>query len=284
MSRDISSVLVDVPASAYHADKGVVGHSALVQILRSPAHFWAYTNSEHTETPAFRFGRALHTAVLEPQQFALFYAKAPKFDLRTKLGKEEKAEWLRKHPTKNPLDEEALTAIARIRMNVRSHERACHILKCGLSERSFFWTDMDTGVKLRVRFDHVHTDKCGAPRALLDLKSTLCASKESFSRDMAKYGYDVQAALYTDACWIAFGVELPFYFLAAESAEPFGVALYRAGEATIEAGRRKYRAALQLLQWCRDKNRWPSYQPNGEEEVIDIPAWELRRSMESETY
>ena len=83
--------------------------------------------------------------------------------------------------------------------------------------------------------------------AIIDLKTTKDASKESFRRSIDDYGYDLQAAFYTDAVKMAIGREVPFYFLVVESDAPHSVRLYRIGQASIEVGRRKYRMALQLL-------------------------------------
>jgi hypothetical protein len=48
------------------------------------------------------------------------------------------------------------------------------------------------------------------------------------------------------------GMELPFLFVAVEKEAPHAVAVYRADPEIIEVGRKKYRAALQLLKWCQE--------------------------------
>jgi hypothetical protein len=48
-------------------------------------------------------------------------------------------------------------------------------------------------------------------------------------------------------------MELPFLFVAVEKEAPHAVAVYRADPEVIEVGRKKYRAALQLLKWCQDR-------------------------------
>jgi hypothetical protein len=82
-----------------------------------------------------------------------------------------------------------------------------------------------------------------------------------------------------DAVKVAVGREIPFYLLAVESGSPHGVALYRVGPKTIEVGRAKYRMALQLLEWCRQNNDYPSYQPFCEEELIELPEWSIKRAL-----
>ena len=58
-----------------------------------------------------------------------------------------------------------------------------------------------------------------------------------------------------------------------------GFETYKAGQSMLDVGRDKYRSALQLLQWCRENDRWPSYQPFGEYEDLEIPEWYARRLL-----
>lgn len=113
-----------------------------------------------------------------------------------------------------------------------------------------------------------------APIGILDVKSTRDASITGFSRDIGKYGYDVQAAFYIDGIKAVTGLELPFYFVPIEKDGPHEVAMYRASDDMVATGRKKYRAALELLQWCREKGEYPGYQPFGEIEVIDLQKWD----------
>src|SRR5512143_2802984 len=62
----------DVSLSEYHAAPGY-SKSDLDLIARSPAH-WKY--GERVTTPAMRLGAAVHTCVLEPDQWERRYARA----------------------------------------------------------------------------------------------------------------------------------------------------------------------------------------------------------------
>ncbi|MDZ4154211.1 PD-(D/E)XK nuclease-like domain-containing protein, partial [Methylicorpusculum sp.] len=55
--------------AAYHKDQSSVSSSQLKLLLRSPLHFQQGLNEAHEETPAMRIGTAIHTALLEPDQF-----------------------------------------------------------------------------------------------------------------------------------------------------------------------------------------------------------------------
>lgn len=277
----------DMPAAAYHASKAV-GHSSLVKMMRSPAHFKHYMDSEHAPTPAMEFGTALHLAVLEPELFAETYTVSPKFDRRTNDGKAAAAAWEAENIGKKYLAEDQMAMLESMQRVIAGHFLASSYIRKGRKEMSFFWKDAETGVDCKFRPDVLILDggelvtvdqviDLGAESFVvgqLDLKSTKDAGKDAFRRQMVKLGYDVQAAFYTDPLSEYLQREVPFRFLAVESAAPHGVALYRTGERTLQVGRSKYRAALQMLVWCRENDQWPSYQPFSEEEEIDVPRWE----------
>ena len=275
-------VFIDIPAAEYHSDKQIVGHSALVQILRSPEHFLHYiTPGGFKETPTLKFGTALHCAYLEPEKFAKEYIEVPKFDRRTKEGKLKAEEYEALAGSKITLEKPEMEMVQAILTKLRKQVKAQRFRLASVTEKSYFWVDEDTGIQCRIRCDMVVLDELGNIVALLDLKTTTDASLGVFWRSIEDYGYDLQAAFYVDAVKVAIGREVPFYILAVESAAPHGVALYRIGEATIEVGRRKYRAALQLLDWCRKNDSYPSYQPQPhcEDEVIDLPSWRIKQAL-----
>lgn len=269
-----ANTLVEIPAAEYHADKDVVGHSALVEMLRSPQHFWHRLNALFEPTPAMALGTAVHTAVLEPAKFAAEYSVAPKFDRRTKDGKEAYAQWQAANVGKLFITDEEMATCHAIVGAIAQHQAAAEALGGSLNEMSYFWRDAETGVRCRIRPDALVVDEAGEIQAIVDLKTCRDASAGKFARTIAERGYDLQAAFYVDGLSKLLGRRVPFYFLAAETYAPHGVALYSTGERTFEVGRSKYKAALQMVQWCRENNRWPSYQPFGDAEEIDVPHWE----------
>lgn len=275
-------VFIDIPAAEYHSDKQVVGHSALVQILRSPEHFLHYiTPGAFKETPTLKFGTALHCAYLEPEKFSKEYIEVPKIDRRTKEGKLKAEEYEALAGNRIALEKPEMEMVHTILAKLSMHVKAQKYRLAAVTEKSYFWVDEDTGIQCRIRCDMVVLDERGNIVALVDLKTTTDASRNVFWRSIEDYGYDLQAAFYVDAVKVAIGREVPFYILAVESAAPHGVALYRIGAASIEVGRRKYRAALQLLDWCRKNDSYPSYQPQPycEEEEIDLPSWRVKQAL-----
>lgn len=283
--------MLDIPSDAYHASPAV-GHSSLVRIMRSPAHFRHYLDTPHEASPALEFGTAVHAAILEPELFLETYAVPPKFDRRTKDGKASAEKWENDNLGKRMLSIDQMAGIALMQKSVLQHKTAARYLEKKLVEKSFFWRDVDTGIECKFRPDVMMIDSRGEVInntsqldqvvGIVDVKTTLDASAGAFARSMAKYGYDLQAAFYSDPLSAFLGREIPFYELAIESSEPHACALYRVGERTMEIGRTKYRAALQLLQWCKQEGAWPGYQPFGDEEVIDVPHWERAVNVSDE--
>ena len=270
--------LLHLAATEYHAHSAV-GHSSLVRLLRSPAHFQNYLVAPHEPTPAMQFGTAFHAALLEPEAFAETYVVVPKFDRRTKEGKESAARWESENVGKTALTDEQMSALHEMTLNVRQHSGASRLLSQGQAEMSCFWLDAETGIECKCRPDFLASFEeqfCG----IVDVKTCCDASAEGFSRSIVSFGYDVQAAFYQDGLKLLTGRTLPFYFLAVEKEAPFAIAVYQASEDLIEIGRAKYRGALQLLRWCRDRGEWPGYQPGGEIETITLPRWAMNFDIE----
>lgn len=281
MSDEISMFL-DMPASEYHADKNVVGHSGLVSMLTTPKSYHYELTRGRVATPAMEFGTLFHLRVLEPDLFKSQAVVKPKFDLRTKEGKSANAAWESENKGKMAIAEADKEAVEGMLDSINEHDECALYLANSYKERSYFWVDEDTGIQCRIRLDMLVFDENGRIVKICDLKKTLNASKPKFRREIGDRGYDLQAAFYSDAVSRLLGRRIPFFFIAVEATAPYNIAIYEAGDITLETGRQKYRNALQLLEWCRKNDRWPSYQPYGESEKIEITEWQSRSVFEYE--
>lgn len=270
--------LLDIPADQYHAHPAV-GHSGLVRIMRSPAHYQEYVTHPPEPTPVMAFGSAFHVAILEPERFGQTFVVAPKFDRRTKEGKAAAEAWEAENAGKTALTAEHMAAIEQMVASVRNHAGAAKLLSDGMAEMSGFWNDQETGIGCKCRPDFLAM--AGETiTGIVDVKTCRDASADGFARAIANFGYDVQAAFYHDGLKALTGRAIPFYFVAVETEPPYAVAAYKASDEVIEVGRAKYRSALQLLKWCRENDRWPAYQPNGEIETITLPRWAANFDLE----
>ncbi|HXI85327.1 MAG TPA: PD-(D/E)XK nuclease-like domain-containing protein [Verrucomicrobiae bacterium] len=196
-----------IPAIDYHAAPGL-SNSALADLAVSPLRFWhLHVNPNRPgeeSTPYLQFGSALHTAVLEPDEFEKRYACKldptlyPNLldtmdDLKawlTEHGMQTSAKRKRelvdrvhakdpdvpilellkeahdaKHEGKIQFTVEDWMRIGGAAHSLRSEPKVAEILTNGDAEVSCFVTDPETGVPLKARFDWV------TPKCTLDLKT-----------------------------------------------------------------------------------------------------------------
>ena len=255
--------------AAYHAGPGV-SKSQLDKLAKSPFHYWSHYLSlkrvSTYETPAMRFGTAVHTAILEPELFA-GWVVMPDVDGRTKEGKAAKALALEEAASRGveviPADD--YEKVAAIAVSFSRHTHLATFLDTGHAELSVYWNDPDTGILCRCRPDWL------APDCVLDLKTTEDASPRVFQRSAYGWRYWVQAAFYLDGL-AANGIDgRSFIFAAIEKSEPYACAGYAASEAMIAAGREEYRRLLRTLRQCHDDDHWPGYSESLA--VLDLPGF-----------
>jgi hypothetical protein len=257
----------DVPNETYHGDRTAVSSSSLKLLLRSPAHFLARQDEPEESTVAKDFGTALHAALLEPQKYRATYVTKPDINRRTKAGKALAATINAAFADKIQISSATMAEIDAMVASAKNHPRVVDMLKDGEAEVSYVWIDEATGLRCKCRPDWLNTE------AIWDLKSCLDASPEGFSRACAKYKYHLSAAYYVEGVRKLTGKTLPFLFVASEKDPPYAVAVYEASEAFLRSGRRLVRQALDRLHECRERGVWPSYQPEGQVEMVELPRW-----------
>ena len=242
-----------------------VNKSTLWWIRKSPAHYKNALDNPPADTPAWRTGRAIHAAILQPALFKEHYAILPAgIDRRTKAGREEYNDFISEAGDKEILTEEEAATIERIAQAVRKDKAAAALLEGCQVETPIFWTDQATGIECKCRVDAMK------PGIAVDLKSCADASTGAFLRDALKYGYDVQAAHYLRGIRSQNGGQrVEWYFIAIEKAEPFAVNVIHASDGFIDRGTWQLMGLLDKLKECREAGAWPGY---GENELI-LPEW-----------
>jgi exodeoxyribonuclease VIII len=251
----------------YHALPSI-SKSGLDLIRRAPALYDYRRTHPRQQTPAFRWGTLVHTAILEPETVAERTVVAPEIDRRTKAGKEEWANFQAIAAGKEIVSEDEQIALDEICIAVRKHPGASRALDMIREvESSIFWMDHETGIDCRCRPDAILTNGL-----ILDVKTTVDASPDSFARSLANYRYHVQAAFYSDGYQAAFG-EKPkgFAFLAIEKEPPYLCALYVLDATSLLRGRADYQADLRTYQACMESGEWPGLSP--QPVVIELPKW-----------
>lgn len=264
----------------YHADKTAVSSTWLKEILKSPKAFLAHGQVQKKETAAFRIGRAVHMAILEPEVFQKNYVISPEFKGTGSV--KLKADWRMSLPDSALiLKEEEYEDLLGMINSVSKHGDACNILKNGKAEISGYFRDPITGIKCRIRPDFWHREM----GAIMDVKTTISVKIEDFSKAIWNYRYDFQTAMYSHGIkqLEGMGVGYPL-FLAIEKKPPYEVAVYCADDALLQNGYFDYQDAMGKLKTCISDNFWPGYQYdtvfNREKmQMISLPKWAERTQV-----
>lgn len=268
----------DIPSEFYHNSGIGISKSDLDLIHRSPAHFIAAKAEPRKETPAMLLGTVAHSAILEPDLFGSRYVVSPKFDRRTKQGKEDAAafEFEAINSGRTPIDPEIYEAALGMRDAVYAHPAKRFLAGPGQAEASLYWYDAEVleacGCEPDYQFCKARPDWLRWDGLMLDLKTTDDASPDAFSSKLGKFRYHVQHAYYADGVEMAIGEgQRGFVFLVVEKDPPHGINVCILEQEDVEIGRAVYKADLLRYIQCHKSNHWPSY--SHEVKVIRLPKW-----------
>jgi hypothetical protein len=257
----------------YHAH-AAISKSHLDQVAKSPLHYWArYLDPNRVvpePTPAMAIGSAVHTHVLELDQWDARYVSAPDgIDRRTKAGKAEWEAFTTAATGRTVLPKADADLVMRMAHSVFTHPAAAMLLALpGKAETTHMWTDAATGLQCKCRPDWLTDDG----RLLVDLKTTEDASARGFAKSIAQWRYHVQASWYLDGIEQATGARPEqFLFLCVEKKAPYAVAVYAADAEMIAAGAQTAARDLDVLATCKAAGAWPGY--SDQIEPISLPPW-----------
>lgn len=248
-----------------------ISRSELWKIRESPEKFkWAMEHPEEP-TPALIFGQVFHKLALEPLTFGDEFAVAPNVDRRTKDGKAAWAEFVASADGKTVITQDVFDKASDM---VCALYRAPYVKKLlnGQREVPMFWTDEMTNEACKCRHDCVTI--VGEQPIIVDLKTTADASTDAFMRTAVNYGYDFQAAMYSDGYEKNTGKKPSFVFIAIEKEPPYSVNILQADELFLKRGYDVLRELIGIYHECKQTGNWYGYL--GAYEVINnlgLPAW-----------
>jgi exodeoxyribonuclease VIII len=256
-----------IPDEEYLNHHGL-SQSGAKELLRSPAHYIAYLDRDRTEqTPAQRLGTLIHLASLQPKVYDSTIVVAPDCDKRTKEGKEI---WSSFQSSLKPGQEAISQKDGELVTNVSIAARA------GLDKlmKDFDGESMITevpmvgrinGTDIKGRLDAIITTKAGK-RIVVDVKTTMDAGADSFSRDIANYKYFLQSSWYMTLAHAD-----QFVFLAVEKDFPNCWATYTLDEAAHQKGLALMNSAIELFDSCNKFRQFPGY--SDKVQTLSLPKW-----------
>lgn len=263
----------DISIEEYHSGPGF-SRSKLIHFNKSPLHFWHEAFNENKpmqkladvikKSNPLEFGNALHTYILEPDDFFNRYICMPKVNRTTKIGKEAYQGFLAQAEGKLIICDETFDEIVKMKKSIDLHQDAKALISDAFYEKSLYWTDPDSGILCKVRPDIWHNN------FICDLKTTVSGSLRDFQKSVYAYSYHVQAGMIQEALKHVLGVKMDnFIFVAIEKEAPYAVAVYRLDPLAVSLGVTQFKNILQGIKKCNETNNWPSY-PTA---VVTVPKW-----------
>ena len=256
-----------------YRDKEGMSSTQIKRMSKSMAYFKYCEDNPEEDSPALLFGRAYHKWVLEPSDFYSEFAVAPNCDRRTKEGKATWNAFVEESAGKDVIPEDMFEQICDMRDVLYATPFAKKLL-FGEHEKSFFWEDDETGIVCKCRPDSY--SKIGKQNIVVDLKTTTNAETQAFMRDAIKFGYDIQAAHYTQGMKANTGHDFEFIFVAQEKTAPYCVNILQTDEYFMQSGAETRSELLKQYIECLERDEWPAYMGfNDEAEIssLGVPNW-----------
>lgn len=264
--------LHEIPNETYHA-LNAVGKSTLDLVAQSPALVqWDAAAPEDEEAAsAVDLGNAFEALLLEPTRFADTYIVDTPLAKNTKEGKAE-AQQVQEEADRTGkaiLSPKDYRRIELMQRSALAHPTVYGLLmhRAHIVQRSWIWTDAETGVRCKCRPDLMLTD---VP-LVADVK--IAGQPERFGASVQERRYHVQDAMYTDGMARYYGERPNFVFIvvsSAQSARKYPVHVYELEPADKSIGHQLYRRDLNHYAGCLRFGEWKGVEP------LTRPSWAHR--------
>ncbi len=215
------------------------------------------------DTPSTMIGRAVHTAVLEPDEFAAEYV--------TYAGRRAGRAWQAfrdDHGGQTIFSPAEYDRVISMLRGVEANPAAMALLHGTDREVSINWNHADESGVWRLLKARI--DAC-APGILVDLKTTKDPTPAAFARQCAQLGYHKQLAMYADGYETATDQAIEqASIIAVGNTAPYECRVYHVPTEALEAGRRNYKSLLERLR---------GYELDGAGDELEadliLPQWAL---------
>lgn len=285
----------DISIQDYHANRTHYSATQLKYANKSLKHFYSYINGflDKPQGSHLDFGNAFELALLDQEGYMKSVAVLPDQDF-IELAKQDNPKLERPRNSKiyqagiaeferlnagkyfiKDVGPESFDVIEEMLSSCFQDKVIQALIKNTEYQLSLFWTDPETGIKLKTRPDICKKAK----NSIVNLKTTEDGSPGAFSKDLAKYDYPLQACIEIDGC-IKSGLmeEVDNYFwLVVEKVAPFNATIYEFDLTDRNACMDNYRFLLNKIKKARAQEKWPGYSDLASNEYgilkASIPPW-----------
>lgn len=281
----------NIPEAAYHGPVEICPGPSITStglktiVNKSPAHYYAGSplNPEpwpKTESKTLNMGKLAHAWILEGGDMNARFVVVPD-DLHGS-SKDYKAAKAEAEESGRPLLRQKDFDTVRAMADAMNASIAAPMFRGSEKEVTLAWTDKETGVWCRCRFDAIHLERPKRASTWIapDYKTAESGHPNDFTRSIATYGYHMQAAFYLEGMAAVTG-DCPdvWAFIAQEKTPPFTVSVCQFDRVALEWGRLLVRKGLRTFADCLAADQWPSYADNAAV-IVGLPAWEEKKLQE----
>ena len=235
-----------------------ISRSELWKMNESPEKFKWYKDHPQPPTPSLLFGQVVQKLLLQPDDFDTDFAIAPELDRRTKAGKDAYNAFCDGLGDRSVVAPEMYLQAVEMAQKALSEPYVKKLL-AGEKEVPFFWTDADTNEPCKCRVDCL-TDMDGT-LTIVDYKTAANAKTDVFNNSIYKYGYHLQAAMYSEGVMTA--LELPerpnFVFIVQEKNPPYSLNIVTVPSEVMLVGLDTFREFMGIYHECKETGYWWGY-------------------------
>lgn len=267
----------NITIEAYHANSTHLSSTQIKIAKRSLKEFFWNRNGkiERSEKTHFDFGNAFELALMDQDGFAKnvvirkdhewvneILSKRPELTTvrNSKEYKELSAAFEAESAGKYRIGDkgpESWETIQSMLESCYADKTIQGLIKNTECQLSLFWTDDQTGLKLKTRPDICKRKK----NIVVNLKTTLDGSPKGFSKDLAKYDYPLQACLEMQGCIASGAMEKidAYFWLVVEKVAPFNATIYEFDKEDMKAYEIELDWLIHKLKKAQDENLYPGY-------------------------
>lgn len=280
-------IFKNIDIEVYHEDVEYISSSSIKEASKSLKHFEWYFKKERERKSYFDFGNAFELALMD------IFNKTSDFDDKVLLFDESK----RPEPTKtfaclankqwkddmfdtqqyviNTSGKESFDSIKQMLESAWQDSTIQKILKETDYQTSIFWTDKQTGIKLKTR-----PDVCRAnSRTLVDIKTMADASPGKFAKDSANLEYPLQAVIQMRGAVESGMYDRVdnYYWVCFEKEPPYNAQIYRFPKAEWAFFQNKLDYILNKIALARAQGKYIGYTDRADNNLgileLEIPVW-----------
>jgi len=263
----------DISIEEYHAEKEWYSSTGLKKAKKSLKLFRLFLNGYFDDEykPHFGFGNAFELALLDRVNFDLKVANEvdilneiyeAKPDTKSPRSTAMYKEWfesqvkLNKYIVKED-GKESFRVIEEMLKSCYADAVIQRLIQGIEYNYSLCWIDEETGLQLKTRPDICKVKK----NIVVNLKTAIDGSPETFARDCAKYDYPFQACMEIDGCIKTGFMERVdnYFWLVVEKEPPFSATIYEFDQEDIKDCMLEYRYTLHNVAEAKRTGLYPSY-------------------------